>query len=110
MAAQFDQAKSRAARRKYRCHSSTAGKADYLLQVSAHRSVVEGHDFTGFGVTSEAARQLEGNLTATVHGTEEDLRDFSELLAILETKVGRIHFNGFPTGVEVCHAMVQGGP
>jgi NADP-dependent aldehyde dehydrogenase len=58
----------------------------------------------------ESARRLEGNLTATVHGTEEDLRDYSDLLAILETKVGRILFNGFPTGVEVCHAMVHGGP
>lgn len=58
----------------------------------------------------EAARRLEGHLTATIHGTEEDLLEFSELIAILETKVGRILFNGFPTGVEVCHAMVHGGP
>jgi 2,5-dioxopentanoate dehydrogenase len=58
----------------------------------------------------EAARNLEGHLTATIHGTEEDLHEFGELVAILETKVGRIIFNGFPTGVEVCHAMVHGGP
>ena len=58
----------------------------------------------------EAARKLEGHLTATIHGTEDDLREFSELISILETKVGRILFNGFPTGVEVCHAMVHGGP
>ena len=58
----------------------------------------------------EAARNLEGHLTATIHGTEEDLREFADLIAILENKVGRIIFNGFPTGVEVCHAMVHGGP
>jgi 2,5-dioxopentanoate dehydrogenase len=58
----------------------------------------------------EISRRLEGNLTATIHGTEEDLRDNAELIAILETKVGRILFNGFPTGVEVCQAMVHGGP
>jgi NADP-dependent aldehyde dehydrogenase len=58
----------------------------------------------------EIARKLEGDLTATIHGTEEDLRDNAELIAILETKVGRILFNGFPTGVEVCQAMVHGGP
>jgi 2,5-dioxopentanoate dehydrogenase len=58
----------------------------------------------------EAARRLEGHLTATIHGTEDDLREFPELIAILETKVGRILFNAFPTGVEVCHAMVHGGP
>jgi alpha-ketoglutaric semialdehyde dehydrogenase len=56
------------------------------------------------------ASELEGHLTATVHGTEQDLREFSDLIAILEGKVGRLIFNGFPTGVEVCHAMVHGGP
>jgi NADP-dependent aldehyde dehydrogenase len=58
----------------------------------------------------ETARGLEGHLTATVHGTEDDLRQFADLIAILETKVGRLIFNGFPTGVEVTHAMVHGGP
>ncbi len=58
----------------------------------------------------EAARSLEGHLTATILGTEEDLKQNAELLAILETKVGRLIFNAFPTGVEVCHAMVHGGP
>jgi 2,5-dioxopentanoate dehydrogenase len=56
------------------------------------------------------ARSLKGHLTATIHGTEEDLREFADLVAILETKVGRLIFNGFPTGVEVTHAMVHGGP
>jgi alpha-ketoglutaric semialdehyde dehydrogenase len=56
------------------------------------------------------ARSLEGHLTATIHGTDQDLREFADLIAILETKVGRLIFNGFPTGVEVAHAMVHGGP
>ena len=58
----------------------------------------------------EAARDLEGHLTATIHGTEQDLREFSDLVAILENKAGRLVINGFPTGVEVSHAMVHGGP
>jgi len=58
----------------------------------------------------EAARGLEGHLTATIFGTEQDLRDYEVLLRILETKAGRVIFNAFPTGVEVCHAMVHGGP
>jgi NADP-dependent aldehyde dehydrogenase len=58
----------------------------------------------------DLARSLEGHLTATIHGTEQDLHDFADLIAILENKVGRLIFNGFPTGVEVCHAMVHGGP
>ncbi len=58
----------------------------------------------------ETARRLEGQLTASVHGTPAELAASRELLAILETKAGRLVFNGFPTGVEVCHAMVHGGP
>ena len=58
----------------------------------------------------EIARNLEGHLTATIHGTDRDLREFAELISILEGKVGRLVFNDFPTGVEVSHAMVHGGP
>lgn len=57
-----------------------------------------------------AAGNLEGHLTATVHGTAEDLVEYSDLLDILEQKVGRLILNGFPTGVEVNHAMIHGGP
>lgn len=57
-----------------------------------------------------AAEELEGHLTATVHGTEEDLAEHRELIAILERKAGRVIFNGYPTGVEVSDAMVHGGP
>ena len=56
-----------------------------------------------------AASALHGHLTATIHGTEEDLADYADLVAILEQKVGRLIVNGYPTGVEVCHAMVHGG-
>ena len=58
----------------------------------------------------EIARSLEGQLTASVHGTEEDLNEYADLIRILETKVGRLIFNGFSTGVEVCPSMVHGGP
>lgn len=56
------------------------------------------------------ARSLEGHLTATIHGTNQDMQECADLIAILERKVGRLIFNGFPTGVEVTHAMVHGGP
>ncbi len=58
----------------------------------------------------EIAHKLEGHLTATIQGTEEELEEYRDLTAILETKVGRLLFNGFPTGVEVAHAMNHGGP
>lgn len=58
----------------------------------------------------EAAKNLSGHLTATIHGTNEDLKNYQALFDILEKKVGRIIINGYPTGVEVCHSMVHGGP
>lgn len=53
---------------------------------------------------------LEGQLTATLHMDAADEPLAGQLLPILETKVGRILANGWPTGVEVSHAMVHGGP
>lgn len=58
----------------------------------------------------ELVEALEGQLTATIHGSEEDLRTHQDLIRLLERKAGRLVFNGFPTGVEVGHAMVHGGP
>ncbi len=55
-------------------------------------------------------RSLEGQLTATLHGTAADIAESADLIALLERKAGRLIVNGFPTGVEVCHAMVHGGP
>jgi 2,5-dioxopentanoate dehydrogenase len=58
----------------------------------------------------DIATNLSGHLTATVHGTDEELLEYKELLDILEQKAGRVIINGFPTGVEVCSSMVHGGP
>jgi NADP-dependent aldehyde dehydrogenase len=58
----------------------------------------------------EAAKNLGGHLTATVHADSTDLKNYKELLEILDNKVGRLIINGYPTGVEVCHSMVHGGP
>jgi NADP-dependent aldehyde dehydrogenase len=56
------------------------------------------------------ARRLDGQLTATIHGTPADLTGHAWLVSILEDKAGRLIVNGFPTGVEVCEAMQHGGP
>ena len=53
---------------------------------------------------------LEGQLTATVHATDADNEAAAQVVSALELKAGRILFNGWPTGVEVGHAMVHGGP
>ena len=56
------------------------------------------------------AEHLEGQLTATLQLDDGDVEQARRLLPLLERKAGRILANGFPTGVEVCHAMVHGGP
>lgn len=53
---------------------------------------------------------LEGQLTATLHMVGDDHESASRLMPILEQKAGRIIANAWPTGVDVTHAMVHGGP
>ena len=53
---------------------------------------------------------LEGNLTATVHGQDTDFEEAAAVFDLLREKAGRLIWNGFPTGVEVVHAMQHGGP
>ncbi|WP_311214715.1 MULTISPECIES: aldehyde dehydrogenase (NADP(+)) [unclassified Arthrobacter] len=57
-----------------------------------------------------STQQLEGQLTASLHLTESDYSAAAPLIPVLEGKVGRIIINGWPTGVEVNHTMVHGGP
>ena len=56
------------------------------------------------------AESLAGQLTCTLHMDQADSGIAQSLLPIIERKAGRIIVNGFPTGVEVCDAMVHGGP
>jgi NADP-dependent aldehyde dehydrogenase len=53
---------------------------------------------------------LEGQLTATLHLDDADIDAARSLMPVLERRAGRILANGWPTGVEVCQAMVHGGP
>ncbi len=57
-----------------------------------------------------ALQALHGQLTATLIAEPDDLRRFAALVPVLERKAGRLLLNGYPTGVEVCEAMVHGGP
>jgi alpha-ketoglutaric semialdehyde dehydrogenase len=58
----------------------------------------------------DIAEYLSGHLTATLQASGEDLNHYIELISILQQKAGRLIINGFPTGVEVCHSMIHGGP
>jgi NADP-dependent aldehyde dehydrogenase len=59
---------------------------------------------------SQCLTRLQGQLTATVHFVDSDKAAVADILPIMETKAGRVIANGWPTGVEVSHAMVHGGP
>ncbi len=74
------------------------GPSSVLVQSGSKRQLIQ------------AAENLEGHLTATIHADGTELATYQELISVLERKVGRLIINGFPTGVEVCHAMVHGGP
>jgi len=56
------------------------------------------------------ARQLEGNLTATIHAAGAEAKEQADLVDLLAEKAGRVILNGFPTGLEVSPAIVHGGP
>ncbi|OHV08996.1 aldehyde dehydrogenase (NADP(+)) [Kushneria phosphatilytica] len=84
--------------------------ADRSLQeevFGATSLVIECNDTTEM---QQVAEQLEGQLTASLQMEEADYDQARRLLPILERKAGRILANGWPTGVEVCDAMVHGGP
>jgi 2,5-dioxopentanoate dehydrogenase len=56
------------------------------------------------------AKSLEGGLTAAIHAADSEAAEQAALVAVLADKVGRVIFNGFPTGLEVSTAIVHGGP
>ncbi|MFG1397032.1 aldehyde dehydrogenase (NADP(+)) [Roseixanthobacter pseudopolyaromaticivorans] len=116
------------------CHSAVKevarGQADGALKGRAALFTTTAADFLAhhdlqaevFGAASLVVRcatvedltrvleSLEGQLTAALHIDEADYPTARQFVPMLERKVGRILVNGFGTGVEVCHAMVHGGP
>ena len=94
------------------------------LFVADYKDLVENQDLAQeiFGPTTvvvgyqdrkqllAVAEKLEGHLTATLQADESELAEYADLIDILTRKVGRLILNAYPTGVEVCHAQVHGGP
>jgi 2,5-dioxopentanoate dehydrogenase len=58
----------------------------------------------------DVARALDGQLTVSLHATDDDVREYGSLVSLLREKAGRLVFGGVPTGVEVSPAMHHGGP
>lgn len=98
--------------------SANLFKADQSLLLSGNAKLQ--HEVFGpmsivIAVDDEATllqgiEMLAGQLTATIIGDDAELATAHELLTLFTRKAGRVLFNGYPTGVEVCDAMVHGGP
>ena len=58
----------------------------------------------------EIISQLEGQLTGTIIAENDEIVSHSKIIEALQNRVGRIIYNGVPTGVEVSPSMVHGGP
>lgn len=82
----------------YELHEEIFGPATILVQCESDAELLD------------IADALEGTLTATIHGTPEELARHASLIDTLARKAGRLIFNGYPTGVEVGPAMHHGGP
>jgi 2,5-dioxopentanoate dehydrogenase len=97
------------------CPALLSARADMVLRTERLR-----HEIYGPAVLAVPCRDaaelrtlcasFDGHLTATVHGEGDDFAAHAAVLAALRQKVGRLIANGVPTGVEVCGAMVHGGP
>lgn len=81
-----------------RLHEELFGPATVLVKCTTMEEV------------TQLAHRLAGQLTATIHAEPEDDAASRALSSILTEKAGRIIWNGYPTGVEVCPAMQHGGP
>jgi len=84
--------------------------ADHTLQAEAFGAASVIVQCASDAEIRQVLEQLEGQLTATLHLDDEDLQQARAFLPTLERKAGRLLVNGWPTGVEVCDAMVHGGP
>lgn len=91
----------------------TVSIADFLKSSSLQHEMFGPATLIVRGTIEEietAIPKLEGQLTATIHATDDELAASSSLVAALQQRAGRLIFNGYPTGVEVCNSIVHGGP
>ncbi|AMA46043.1 aldehyde dehydrogenase (NADP(+)) [Pseudomonas alabamensis] len=96
--------------RLYKAKADLLVNSDALLQEEVFGPATVAVEVVDDAQLKAALQGLRGQLTATLIGEPDDLEAYAWLVPILEEKVGRILLNGYPTGVEVCDAMVHGGP
>jgi NADP-dependent aldehyde dehydrogenase len=90
------------------------GAADFLLNPTLHEEIFGPYSLL---VVADSAEQMiavlrivKGQLTTSLMGTDKDFTAFAYVVQEASLVAGRIVCNGVPTGVEVCDAMVHGGP
>ncbi|MES2439095.1 MAG: aldehyde dehydrogenase (NADP(+)) [Verrucomicrobiota bacterium] len=91
----------------------TVSVADFLKTESLQHEMFGPATLIVQGTLEEieaAIPKLEGQLTASLHATDAELAASGSLVQALQQRAGRLIFNGYPTGVEVCHSIVHGGP
>ena len=105
-----EQAGNQAQPQLFKADVSMLLEGDHLLQeeVFGPTSIVV--EVADRAELTRALQSMHGQLTTTLIAEREDLTAFRDLLPLLEVKAGRVLLNGYPTGVEVCDAMVHGGP
>ncbi|RZI80595.1 MAG: aldehyde dehydrogenase family protein, partial [Pseudomonas sp.] len=101
---------SQARAQLFKADASLLVNADPLLQEEVFGPATVAVEVQDNEQLRAALQGLRGQLTATLIGEAEDFEAYAWLVPLLEEKVGRILVNGYPTGVEVCDAMVHGGP
>lgn len=88
--------------------------ADFIRQKELHKEVFGPTTLLVTCNNAEDYRslltELDGQLTISFHAEENEINEYQSLISIAETKAGRIVFNSFPTGVEVCDSMIHSGP
>ncbi|WCM54137.1 aldehyde dehydrogenase (NADP(+)) [Pseudomonas sp. WJP1] len=94
----------------FKADASLLLNSDALLQEEVFGPTTVLVEVADAGELLRVLQSLHGQLTATLIAEAIDLQICAGVLPLLEQKVGRVLFNGYPTGVEVCDAMVHGGP
>ncbi len=92
----------------------TVEGSDFLKQPQLHQEVFGPFSMVvqceNYAALEAVILALEGQLTGTLIGNPSELQEHPTLIAALQNRVGRLIYNGVPTGVEVCPSMVHGGP
>lgn len=94
----------------YQADAELLLNAEPLLQHEVFGPVALVVEVADLAQMQAVLNNLQGQLTATLLADEQDLEHAAALAQLLTHKAGRVLFNGYPTGVEVCDAMVHGGP